>query len=248
MTEFQAGHINKIDFSSEILERDVTLSIYLPKDYTPLFKYKVIFCFDGKDFYSFGQIHRTYEKLREANKVERAIIVGFHYETVDKRRAEFHPQGERTPLTVKAMAKEILPYIDQNFPTFKVGNGRVLFGDSLAGSVALVTALSYPRIFSQVGVLSPQHDEVITELLERCQLKDNLSIWHAIGLEEEDFELPTNGKRANFLTPNRELNALLKTYNISYHYEEFDGGHRWKSWKPLLKDMMTYFLSDNISF
>jgi enterochelin esterase-like enzyme len=248
MTEFQAGKINKIAFKSEILERDVTLSIYLPKDYTSLFKYKVIFCFDGKDFFSFGQIHRTYEKLREANKVERAIIVGFHYETVDKRRAEFHPQGERTPLTVKAMAKEILPYVDQHFPTFKVGNGRILFGDSLAGSVALVTALSYPRIFSQVGVLSPQHDDVITELLERCQLKDSLSIWHAVGLEEEDFKLPTNGKQANFLTPNRELNQLLNSYNLSYHYVEYEGGHRWKSWKPLLNDMLTYFLSDNISF
>lgn len=45
MYEFQPGNINKIEFPSAILERDVTLSIYLPKDFTELFKYKVVFCF-----------------------------------------------------------------------------------------------------------------------------------------------------------------------------------------------------------
>ncbi|MEB7421886.1 alpha/beta hydrolase-fold protein [Staphylococcus arlettae] len=248
MTEFQAGSVNEINFPSKILERDIKLSIYLPKDYTALFKYKVVFCFDGKDFYSFGQIHRTYEKLRANNEVERAIFIGFNYESVDKRRAEFHPQGERTPLTVKAMAQEILPYIDQQFPTYKVGNGRLLLGDSLAASVALITALTYPRVFSQVGMLSPQHDDVITTLVQRCQFTDILTVWHTVGLEEADFALPTTGKRADFLTPNRALNQLLATQEMTYYYQEFDGGHRWKSWKPLLADTLTYFLSDNISF
>ena len=55
--------------------------------------------------------------------------------------------------------------------------------------------------------------------------KGQLTIWHAIGLEEADFILPTNGKRANFLTPNRELNQLIKEDNIEYFYKEFNGGH-----------------------
>ena len=68
----------------------------------------------------------------------------------------------------------------------------------------------------------------------------------AIGLEEEDFTLPTNGKRANFLTPNRELADLIKDYDVDYYYTEFEGGHSWKSWKPLLGDILEYFLSDVI--
>lgn len=248
MYDFQPGRINKISFPSELLERDVTLSIYLPKDFSELFKYKVVFCLDGLDFFSFGRIHRSYESLREANEIEKAIFVGFHYEDVDKRRAEFHPQGARTHLTVKAVANEILPFIDRTFPTYKVGNARIVLGDSLAGSVALMTALSYPRIFSQVGLLSPQHDEVIQTLIERCQFQEQLTIWHAVGLEEADFELPTNGKRADFLTPNRELKSIIEANNFTHHYIEFEGGHRWKSWKHLLDDLLKYFLSDNISF
>ena len=50
MEEFKAGKINKYILNSKILERDITLSIYLPEDFTELFKSQVIICFDGLDF------------------------------------------------------------------------------------------------------------------------------------------------------------------------------------------------------
>ena len=246
MSEFKPGKINKHILYSDILERYVTISIYLPEEYTDLFKYQVIICFDGLDFLRFGRIQREYEKLRKDNEIQRAIIVGFHYEDVEKRREEFHPKGSRSHLTVQAVGKELLPFIDATFPTYKVGNARLLMGDSLAGSIAFLTALTYPTIFSQVAMLSPQYDEVVKEKVERCDTKSQLSIWHGIGLEEEDFKLPTNGKRANFLTPNRELNALINQFDIRYHYQEFDGGHNWKSWKPLLGDILKYFLDEEL--
>lgn len=246
MSEFKPGKINKHQFYSDILEREVTISIYLPEDYTDLFKHQVIICFDGLDFLRFGRIQREYERLRKEQEIQRAIIVGFHYESVEKRREEFHPQGSRSHLTVKAIGKELLPFIDAMFPTYKVGNARLLMGDSLAGSIAMLTALTYPTIFSQVAMLSPQYDEVIKEKFVNCETKEQLSIWHAIGLEEEDFTLPTNGKRANFLTPNRELNQLINQYHVKYEYHEFDGGHNWKSWKPMLGDILKYFLYERI--
>ncbi len=246
MSEFKPGKINKHQFYSDILEREVTISIYLPEDYTDLFKHQVIICFDGLDFLRFGRIQREYERLRKDQEIQRAIIVGFHYESVEKRREEFHPQGSRSHLTIKAIGKELLPFIDATFPTYKVGNARLLMGDSLAGSIALLTSLTYPTIFSQVAMLSPQYDDIIKEKLIDCETKEQLSIWHAIGLEEEDFTLPTNGERANFLTPNRELNQLIKQYHVKYEYQEFDGGHNWKSWKPMLGDILKYFLNEEI--
>ena len=46
--------------------------------------------------FRFGRIQREYERLRKEEHIERAIIVGFHYEDVEKRREEFHPQGSRS--------------------------------------------------------------------------------------------------------------------------------------------------------
>lgn len=34
-------------------------------------------------FLRFGRIQREYEKLRKDNEIQRAIIVGFHYEDVE---------------------------------------------------------------------------------------------------------------------------------------------------------------------
>lgn len=96
MSNFKSGKINKHILHSNILERDVTLSVYLPEDYSELFKYQVIICFDGLDFLRFGRLQREYERLRREDEIQRAIIVGFHYEDVDKRREEFHPQGTRS--------------------------------------------------------------------------------------------------------------------------------------------------------
>lgn len=47
-------------------------------------------------------------------------------------------------------------------------------------------------------MLSPHSDETVIDKFNKCIQYSELSIWHAIGLEEEDFALPTTGERANF--------------------------------------------------
>lgn len=244
MTDFQVGVVNRTQFTSQHLARDITLSIYLPEDYSPLENAKIVFCFDGRDFMGFGQIHRVYERLRQAGEVERAIFVGFHYESVTKRRVEFHPQGEKAAATVQAVVQEILPWVEQTFATHGMTEGRVLLGDSLAGSIAMLTAFSYPRIVNQVGVLSPHCDHVVEQLFQRCQFQEMLHIWHVIGKEELDFQLPTSGKRADFLTPNRALRDLIEASPAQYAYEKLDGGHNWKTWRTVLPQLLKYFLSN----
>ncbi|QLK85658.1 esterase family protein [Staphylococcus sp. 17KM0847] len=244
MSNFKVGVVTETQFSSEYLERDITLSIYLPQDYSERARAKVVFCFDGRDFLRFGQLHRVYERLRQQAEVERAIFVGFHYESVAKRRIEFHPQGSQSANTVKAVVQEILPWIDRTFSTYNMAEGRILLGDSLAGSIALMTALVYPRLVSQVGVLSPYYDDVVETLFQRCQFREQLSIWHVIGQEERDFQLPTSGERADFLTPNRTLSARIQETSAHYYYEELDGGHNWKTWRQVLPDLLIYFLGN----
>ncbi|MCS4486637.1 alpha/beta hydrolase-fold protein [Staphylococcus americanisciuri] len=244
MTDYQVGIVNKTQFTSQHLERDVTLSIYLPEDYSVFDNAKIIFCFDGRDFLRFGQIHRVYERLRQQGEVTRAIFVGFHYESVTKRRIEFHPQGEKAAATVQAVVQEILPWVEKTFATSDVAEGRILLGDSLAGSIALLTAFSYPRIVNQVGVLSPHSDDVVEQLFQRCQFQEMLNIWHVIGKEECDFQLPTSGKRADFLTPNRALHDKIQATGGQYFYEELDGGHNWKTWRTVLPQLLKYFLSN----
>lgn len=238
------GLVDQIKLESKFLERAVTISIYLPKDYTDLYKHHVVITFDGRDFFQFGQIHRAYEKLRSNHEVERAIIVGVHYEDVERRRTEFHPDGEHRREMSQFVVKELCPYIDKTFSTLKVGNARILLGDSLAGSIALLTGLEYPHHFSQIGMFSPMINETVTHVFNSCTSRDLLTIKHYIGLEEIEFKL-ISGKMADFLTPNRAFSELVKQSNVTYDYEELNGGHTWKTWKPELGEMLSFFLSEH---
>jgi len=236
------GLVDQIKLESKFLKREVTISIYLPKDYTDLYKHHVIITFDGRDFFQFGQIHRAYEKLRTNDEIERAIIVGVHYEDVDKRRTEFHPDGEYRKETSQFVVKELCPYIDKTFSTLKVGNARMLLGDSLAASIALMTCLEYPHHFSQAGLFSPMINDTVIEAFNNCSSKHLLTIKHYIGKEEDSFKL-ISGDMADFLTPNRSFSERVKQEDLTYEYTELDGGHTWKTWKPELPNMLSYFLS-----
>lgn len=237
------GLVDPIKLESKYLQREVTISVYLPKDYTDLYKHHVIITFDGRDFFQFGQIHRAYEKLRLNDSIEKSIIVGVHYEDVKNRRREFHPDGELRKEMSQFVVKELTPFIDKTYATLKVGNARILLGDSLAGSIALLTALEYPHHFSQVGMFSPLINETVTQAFENCQQSSLLNIKHYIGKEEDNFELISGGY-ADFLTPNRAFSKKLIKTDITYEYDELDGGHTWKTWKPQLDNMLNYFLSN----
>ena len=182
--------------------------------------------------------------MRREDEIQRAIIIGFHYEDVDKRREEFHPQGTRSHKTVQVVGKELLPFIDKTFPTYKVGNARILMGDSLAGSIALLTALTYPTIFSQVAMLSPHSDETVIDKFNKC-IHSELSIWR-YWFRRRRFCFANNWRTCKLLTPNRDLATVIKDKGLTYHYLEFEGGHNWKSWKPLLSDILKYYLSDEL--
>ncbi len=47
-------------------------------------------------------------------------------------------------------------------------------------------------------MLSPHSDEKVLDKLNQCANKEQLTIWHVIGLDEKDFTLPTNGKACRF--------------------------------------------------
>lgn len=68
MSEFKVGKINKKIIHSDILNRDVTLSIYLPEDYTNLFKYQLIFCFDGLDFLDLVEYNASMNSYVKSNQ------------------------------------------------------------------------------------------------------------------------------------------------------------------------------------
>ena len=228
------GTIKEISFFSTSLNEEQELLIYVPANYTPLNKYNILIASDGKDYFQLGGITRIADQLLNDYEIENIIIVGIPYKSVGDRRKKYIPTGELHEAYLRFLAHELVPYLDEEFSTFQLGSTRGIIGDSMAATVSLIAALKYPTIFGKAILQSPFVDEHVLNIVEKSNNINAISIYHVIG-KGEDQVLTTDKKIKDFLTPNRQLHTLLTTKGYKTFYEEFDGNHTWKYWKPDLK-------------
>lgn len=233
------GTIKDIIFQSKELGEDVELLVYLPPSFSPLYKYTVAIVQDGRDYFQLGRIGRVADELLSKKEIENIIIIGIPYKNVEDRRKKYHPNGEQHEAYIRFLAHELVPFIDKEFPTFQMGMGRALIGDSLAATVSLMTALQYPHTFGKVLLQSPFVNEDVMQAVQNFDQPQLLHIYHVIG-EEETAVKTTAGKVEDFLTPNRALSNLMKEKHFPYFYEEFAGNHTWTYWQPDLKRALKY--------
>ncbi|GHH98440.1 alpha/beta hydrolase [Neobacillus kokaensis] len=232
--DYPRGTIKELTIHSQELNEDLQLLIYLPANFSPLYKYSLLIAQDGRDYFQLGRIGRLADEFLFKKEIENLIIVGVPYKNVQDRRRKYHPDGSQNKQYIRFLAHELVPYLEQEFPTYHMGSTRALIGDSLGAAVSLMTALHYPHTFGKVLLQSPYVDEQIIDLAKNFQSAELLEIYHVIGTLETEVKT-TDGKLSDFLTPNRELAKLLITRPFSYFYEEFEGNHTWTYWQPDLK-------------
>ncbi|TWI57837.1 esterase family protein [Halalkalibacter nanhaiisediminis] len=233
------GTITEDKINSQELNEEISLLIYTPPNFTPLNTYDVLICQDGSDYFQLGRIPRQAEELMEDAEMRETIIIGVPYPSVDERRKRYHPNGEKTPAYIRFLANELVPYIDDHYPTHQLASGRTLAGDSLAATVSLMAAVEYPSLFGQVMMHSPYVNKKLFEVISAFEKSEDISLYHVIGLKETAV-VTTDKKTIDFLSPNRKLSELLKEKSFTYTYDEFDGDHTWTYWqKDLPRGLMT---------
>lgn len=225
------GKIEEITIHSKELGEDMQVLIHLPHNYSPLYKHAVLFASDGKDYIQYGRVGRVIDEFIDAGEIENVIFVGIPYKSVSERRRMYHPEGDKRQAYTRFLAHELVPYIDDNYPTYQVGAGRALIGDSLAATISLLTASKYPSLFGNVVLHSPYVDDFVLRTVEAVKDSSAFSIYHVIGEKETEVKTVADGIR-DFLTPNRVLKKLIEEKGFAYFYEEFKGDHTWKYWQP----------------
>ncbi|WP_100406828.1 esterase family protein [Bacillus solitudinis] len=235
------GALSDSVIQSKYLGEEQKILIYTPPNYSPFSTYDLLICQDGNDYFQLGRIPRQVERLLEEAEVREMIIIGVPYPSVNERRKRYHPDGEKVEAYLRFLAEELIPFLDDKFPTYQLASGRTLAGDSLAGTVSFLAALKYPELFGQVMMHSPFVNATVLEALSAFSPK-SLSIYHVIGKLETAVKT-TDGQVLDFLTPNRELQSRLKQLPITYSYHEFDGDHTWTYWQKDLPRGLTTLLS-----
>ncbi|MCM3571205.1 esterase family protein [Neobacillus mesonae] len=232
--DYPRGKIQELLFHSHELNEDLQLLIYLPANFSPLYKYSLLIAQDGRDYFQLGRIGRLADEFLYNKEIENIIIVGVPYKNIQDRRQKYHPAGSQNKQYIRFLAHELVPFLDQKFPTYQMGTTRALIGDSLGAAVSFMTALQYPHTFGKVLMQSPYVDEHIINLVKNFNEPELLEIYHIIGEQETEVKT-TEGKISDFLTPNRELSKHLSERPFSYFFEEFAGNHTWTFWQPDLR-------------
>lgn len=233
----QTGIVKEHTFYSNSLQEELTLLVYLPENYSPLYKYSLLIAQDGQDYFRLGRVGRQVEALMKNEEIEDVIVIGIPYNDVNDRRDKYHPNGSKFNKYVRFLAHELVPYLDKEFPTYQIGYGRALIGDSLGATVSLLTGLAYPNTFGKLILQSPYVNEDVLQAVKNFSSSSRPSIYHQIGKQETNVKT-TDGEILDFISPNRTLNEVLSTKGFSYSYEEFDGDHTWKYWQPALTPIL----------
>jgi enterochelin esterase-like enzyme len=238
--EFPKGTIKELTFHSKELREEILLLVYLPANFSPLYKYSLLIAQDGRDYFQLGRIGRLADEFLYNREIENLIIVGVPYKDVADRRRKYHPNGDQNEQYIRFLAHELVPFLDTEFPTYQMGTTRALIGDSLGATVSLMTAIQYPHTFGKVLLQSPYVNQKVLGLVEDFTDTQLLEIYHVIGTQET--EVPTtDGQVKNFLSPNRELSKIISDKPFTYFYEEFNGDHTWTYWQPDLRRALNMF-------
>ncbi|WP_337017329.1 alpha/beta hydrolase [Oceanobacillus massiliensis] len=233
------GKMIEKEIESSYLNEPMTIKIYLPESYSPLFKYNICIMQDGNDYFQMGRVATLSDKLHSSKEMTNTVFAGIHYKDKYDRRKKYHPSGEQNDAYTKFLVKEVVPLLDEIIPTYHMGQSRALMGDSLAGTLALMTAIRYPNTFGKVVMQSPYVDENVLSTVKDAENLHSIDIYHTIGKDETEVHM-TDGNIADFLEPNRELNKQLKTKGTTYYYHELENGdHSWKYWQKDMPHVLT---------
>ncbi|WP_202081115.1 alpha/beta hydrolase [Caldalkalibacillus salinus] len=236
--EYLKRTINKENISSEYLNEERSVRVYLPPGYNDLVSYPVVYAQDGQDIFMYGRIATLANELILDHGVDPFIIVGID---VDKkhRTSEYSTNGEKSEAYRSFVVKELIPFIEAHYPVKDSIGHRVLIGDSLGGTVSLDLAMDNPDFFSKVISLSGAYFEPTTEKLSNKKTLEHLDLWMLVGTLETAVD--TSMGTLDFLEWNRKTRATLEEKGAKVFYKEEEGDHIWGFWQKELPEAIKYY-------
>lgn len=192
-------------FPSRYLSTSRDLVVYLPPGYADggSARYPVLYMQDGQNLFdpatAFAgndwQADVSADQLIRHGAIPPVLIVGIHNAGV-RRISEYTPTRDKTRRKggkgdryAQMLAREIKPFIDREFRTFKAAEATGVAGSSLGGLVSLQCGLLYPRVFGNIGVISPSvwwDNGAILGSVQEFRGRTRPRMWVDIGTLEGD--------------------------------------------------------------
>jgi len=236
------GNMVDIEIKSTFLQETMLVKMYEPESFDPIYETNICYMQDGDDYFQMGRIATLSDKLHDSYDIVNTYFIGIHYKDRKDRLKKYHPEGEQHGAYVKFLLEEVLSTVEDLIPLNPLGIKRALIGDSLAGTFALTTSLTYPDLFHKAILQSPLVDDVVMEIVTGSSNK-SLEIYHSIGLQENSVATTELGD-LDFVVPNQQLQGILMDRFPQYTYQEIPkGNHTWKYWQNEMEEVLVHMFS-----
>ncbi|MDQ0638368.1 enterochelin esterase-like enzyme [Pedobacter sp. W3I1] len=230
-TEIPHGKIDTIQYVSKTVGATRKATIYFPPGYLKTKKYPVLYLLHGiggdeKEWLNGGKPQVIFDNLYALGKLEPMLVVMPNGRAMKDDRASGNVMA---PEKVAAFAnfendliKDLIPYVEQNYPVFKDRDHRAIAGLSMGGGQSLNFGLGNLDTFAWVGGFSsaPNTKKPEELLPDPARGKAMLKLlWISCGDQD---------RLLNF---SQRTHDYLADKNLPHIYYLEPGVHDFKVWK-----------------
>ena len=217
------GEMDRFEFESKILDNKRQITVYKPNGYNENETYSVIYFNDGQKALKLGLVDHSLDNLI-GNQIQPVIAVFVEMaswsEMADESKDDYG----------KMIVSELIPFIDNTYPTKKEASGRAIMGQDIAGFGAIYTALKFPNTFGWAGGQSTRVvNRFGTQLKQRIQASTNnkTQIYMDWGTYDR------TGTATNLPALNKEIFELFEKKGFRMVGGEQPTGYGFRNWRTL---------------
>jgi S-formylglutathione hydrolase FrmB len=252
-----AGNVDTIQIQSNYLKKATKFVVIQPsinssqgQQNNTQERYPVVYLLNGYDG-NYAQWTKTAPQLAKTADDLKMIFV---YPDGGKSSWYFDSPTDSSMQYESFIIKELVPYVDANFPTKANPKSRAITGLSMGGHGGLYLAIRHSDVFGAAGSTSGGFDFRpfpkswnLPNILG--EYETNQARWYDYTVMRQ-VESLTNKQLAIifdcgvddiFITVNRALHEKLLQLKIDHDYIERSGGHNHAYWRSSIDFQMLYF-------
>ena len=249
-----AGSVDTIEMKSQYLKKGIKFVVIQPSNQgqqnNTQVRYPVVYLLNGYDG-NYAQWTKTAPQLAKTADDLKMIFV---YPDGGKSSWYFDSPLDSNMQYESYIIKELVPYVDANFPTKANPKSRAITGLSMGGHGGLYLAIRHSDVFGAAGSTSGgfdfrpfpkswNHPNILGEY------ETNQTRWYNYTVMRQ-VELLKNNQLAIifdcgvddiFINVNRALHEKLLQLKIDHDYIERSGGHNHAYWRSSIDFQMLFF-------
>ncbi|WP_372765945.1 alpha/beta hydrolase [Pseudoalteromonas sp.] len=221
--------------TSPSLGYDLQYRVHVPANLDQSKQFKTLYVVDGQSFLFTGKLHEVITSNISNNNIEPIISVFIdsrdpHNLALNRRNDQFMCNSKYAAFFIN----ELMPQIQQDYPSSKKREDNVIMGVSFGGLNAACFGLMIPDYFGGLAMFSPANTEMLKVIRKS---------YNKAKPKPAQVFISFGTKNDNILAGRRFKDSLEKL-NFDVHYFENNEGHNWKNWLPLLNDMLKVFFTE----